>query len=71
MTEPSRHFLRFKQVKAKVGLGHTKIHEMIKAGEFPRPYPLGPRAVGYLSTEIEAWIDSRIAAANRDSAGAA
>ena len=35
----------------------------IKSGEFPKSYPLGPRAVGWLAEDVEAWIDSRIQAA--------
>jgi prophage regulatory protein len=56
-------FHRLKQVKAQVGYGRTSIYEMIKRGEFPKPYALGPRAVGWLSTDIAAWIESRIKAA--------
>lgn len=60
-TEP-RHFLRLKQVKAQVGYSRSSIYEKIKAGEFPKPYPLGARAVGWLSDDIEAWVESRIQA---------
>jgi len=58
----ARHFLRLKQVKAQVGYSGSSIYEKIKAGEFPKPYPLGARAVGWLSDDVEAWIDSRIKA---------
>ena len=57
-----RRFLRLKQVKALVGYSRTSIYEKIKAGEFPKPYPLGARAVGWLADDIEAWIESRIKA---------
>jgi prophage regulatory protein len=36
---------------------------MIASGEFPRPYSLGARAVAWLESEIDDWIDSRIEAA--------
>lgn len=62
MTEPLR-FQRLKEVKAQVGYKRTAIYEMIKRGEFPKPYALGPRAVGWLSSDISAWIESRIKAA--------
>jgi prophage regulatory protein len=63
MAEQFRQFLRLKQIKAQIGLGRTSIYDKIKAGEFPKPYPLGPRAVGWLAEEIDAWIESRIKAA--------
>ena len=28
------------------------------AGKFPRPIPLGERAVGWLEAEIDSWIES-------------
>lgn len=62
--------LRLPQVKARVGLGHTNIYNRIKAGTFPAPVSLGARAVGWISTEIDEWIDNR-AAARCASAGVA
>ena len=61
--QQSRRFLRFPSVKNAVGLGRTAIYEKIKSGEFPRPIPLGARAVGWDSDAIAAWIESRIKAA--------
>ena len=58
-----RRFLRLQNVKAKVGYGRSAIYEKIKTGEFPKPYPLGARAVGWLADDIEAWIEARIRAA--------
>lgn len=63
MAEQLKRFLRLKQVREKIGLGKTAIREKIKRGEFPAPYPLGARAVGFLESEINAWIDSRVKAA--------
>ena len=63
MTQQSRRFLRFREVKQLVGYQRSAIYAKIQAGEFPKPYPLGARAVGWLSDEIEGWIDSRIQAA--------
>ncbi len=58
----SRRFLRLPEVIHISGYGRTSIYEKIKTGEFPKPYPLGARAVGWLAEDIEAWIDSRIQA---------
>ncbi len=63
MTKQSRRFLRFPDVKRAVGYGHTTLYKKIKAGEFPKPYPLGARAVAWLEEDIDAWIESRITAA--------
>lgn len=63
MTQQPRRFLRLPDVKLAVGYGRTAIYQKIKAGEFPKPYPLGARAVAWLSGDIDNWIESRIKAA--------
>jgi prophage regulatory protein len=30
------------------------------SGNFPRPIPLGERAVGWLEAEIDSWIEDRL-----------
>ena len=65
MTDLQAHrFLRLHQVKYQVGLGRSAIYSAIKAGKFPSPYTLseGGRAVGWLSSEIDAYVESRIQA---------
>ncbi len=66
MTNEPRYFLRLKQVQQRVGLGRSTIYERIKTGEFPCPHPLGERAVGWLSSDIENWIDSQLQKARQD-----
>lgn len=60
-----RRFLRLREVKHQVGLGRSAIYEAIRAGRFPKAYPIGARAVAWASDEIEAWIDSRIEASRK------
>lgn len=61
--QTTRRFLRLPEVKQTVGYQRTAIYEKIQSGEFPKPYPLGARAVGWLADDIDAWIESRIKAA--------
>jgi prophage regulatory protein len=61
----SRTILRRRRVEEKTGLGHTQIYEGIKEGSFPRPIPLGRRIVGWLESEIDGWIENRIAERDR------
>ena len=55
-------FLRLPQVIDRTGYRKTAIYERIQQGEFPRPVKLGPRAVGWLDTEVEEWMRSRLKA---------
>ncbi|WP_460421546.1 helix-turn-helix transcriptional regulator [Pseudomonas sp. ZL2] len=53
-------FLRLPEVDFAVGKKRSTIYRDIAAGKFPAPYDLGgSRSVGWLSTEISAWILNR------------
>lgn len=64
----SETILRFPSVKAQSGLSRSHIYEQVQRGEFPAPVRLGRRAVGWLQSEVDAWIASRPASSvGRDS----
>jgi len=54
--------LRLNQVEEMVGLKHSAIYNMVDRGTFPKPIHLTKRAVGWLSHEVQAWLNDRIAA---------
>ena len=54
MNAPKR-FLRLPAVIDAVGIKRTAIYERIKAGTFPAPVQLGPRAVGWDAAELADW----------------
>lgn len=53
--------LRLALVKHRTGLSRSSIYNGIKLGTFPSQISLGPRAVGWLESSINDWIQSRIA----------
>ena len=61
MAEQLRSFLRLKQVKEVTGMSRSWIYEAIRRGEFPSPFSLGARAVGWDSVAIADWQAQRIA----------
>jgi len=63
--------IRLPETLAKTGLSRTRLYEAIAAGTFPKPCKLGPeaRAIGFVETEIDSWIEARIA--ERETAAAA
>lgn len=62
MTTPHPlRLVRLKEVIQRCGLGKTAIYTRIRAGEFPRPVDLGG-VVAWVETEVDAWIEARIAA---------
>ena len=49
-----------KQVEACTGLSRSTIYQYVKDGAFPKPVPVGPRAVGWLESEVSEWIAERV-----------
>ena len=55
-----QNILRLPAVIEKTGLSRSTIYAGIQKGTFPAPVNLGLRSVGWLESEIDAWIESRI-----------
>ena len=73
---PTR-LLRLREVQARVGFGRTGIYARIAAGTFPKSIPLSiksdgrPSIVGWIESEIDSWIEARIAEAREQPAPSA
>jgi prophage regulatory protein len=52
--------LRLPQVKIRVGLSRSSIYLAVSQGKFPRPVSLGARAIGWLESEVDAWLSQRV-----------
>jgi prophage regulatory protein len=57
--------LRRPQVERRTGLSRSTLYLYIQDGHFPRPLRLGPRAVGWLESDVSAWIAGRRSAGTR------
>lgn len=59
--------LRKKAVRDKTGLPISTIYYLISKNKFPRQIPLGGvRSVGWLESDIDQWINDRLAEAGRE-----
>ena len=58
---PTR-ILRLPDVLARTGLSRSTIYVRVANGTFPKPVPLGARAVGWIESDVDEWIRERIAA---------
>ena len=56
----STRILRLPDVKNRTGLSRSTIYALVKNGHFPKYISLGVRSVGWLESEVEAWIEARI-----------
>lgn len=62
--------LRRKSVQARTGLSRSTIYLRVAQGTFPKPIPLGLRAVGWAEVEVDQWIADRIADRDAGQGGA-
>lgn len=67
-SQPHHCILRRKQVEARTGLSRSTLYARIKAGTFPAPVSLGPRAVGWIDSDVQLWVSDRIDAGRRGTA---
>lgn len=52
-------FLRIRDVMSRTGLSRSGIYRAVNEGEFPRPYSLGARSVGWREDEVMTWQTGR------------
>ena len=59
-TSKKERFLRLADVMKRTGLSRSYIYQSISEGKFPSSISLGARSVGWLESEIDAWMQDRI-----------
>jgi prophage regulatory protein len=52
--------LRLPAVKTRTGLSRSTIYLRVSEGTFPRPVSLGGRAVGWIDSEVQQWLERQI-----------
>jgi len=60
-------FLRARAVAERVGLSRTTVWRLVKAKKFPKPVSItgSGYAVGWVASEVDAWIKARIEQRNQ------
>lgn len=58
--------IRLPIVKNRTGLSRSTIYLLIHQKKFPLPVSLGQRAVGWIESEINDWIEQRIALSRQE-----
>jgi prophage regulatory protein len=53
-------FLRLPEVMRRTGYGRSSIYAKMTRGEMPKSVKLGSKAIGFIESEIDEWIASRI-----------
>jgi prophage regulatory protein len=61
-----KRVLSFPDLKSEKGIAWSRqqVWRQVKAGKFPAPIKLGEGTAAWLETEIDAWLDERVAERN-------
>lgn len=60
--------IRLSEVINRVGLCRASIYNLIKAHDFPAQIQLGLNSVGWVESDVQTWINNRIAASRQTTA---
>ncbi len=55
----SDHVMTRKAVIAATGRSATSLWRDCQAGTFPAPRQIGPKRIGWISSEVQKWLESR------------
>ena len=55
----------------RLGISRSTLYTLVKSKQFPRQISLGARAVGWLESDVEAYIAARVAASRPAQKGVA
>lgn len=61
MNTPLR-LLRASEVAHRIGVGRSMLFQLVAKREFPQPIRITSRNVGFVESEVDGWINARIAA---------
>ncbi|CAI1194497.1 helix-turn-helix transcriptional regulator [Serratia marcescens] len=65
---PRERFIRLPEVLYTTGLSRSTVYEMMGRKQFPVQVSLGGKNVAWLVSEVEHWMDERIANRHQGSA---
>lgn len=57
----SQSFIRLSEVQRRTGYSKAWIYRLIKEPRFPQSVKIGSRSIAFIESEIEEWINQRIA----------
>ena len=60
MNTTNQSLIRLQEVLKRTGFGKAWIYRLISEGRFPAPVKIGVRAVAFVESEVDEWIQSVI-----------
>ncbi|ANP63868.1 MULTISPECIES: helix-turn-helix transcriptional regulator [Vibrio] len=63
-TKNQVRFIRLSEVLNRTGLSKAHVYRLMNDGEFPQTVSLGLRAVAWLESEVNQWIEQKLTQRN-------
>ncbi|EMM6764535.1 AlpA family transcriptional regulator [Pluralibacter gergoviae] len=57
----SQSLIRFDEVQKRTGYSKAWIYRLLKENRFPQSVKIGSRAIAFIESEVDEWINQRIA----------
>lgn len=62
----SKSLIRFSEVQRRTGYSKAWIYRLMSHGKFPKSVKIGTRAIAFVESEIDQWINERIAESRKE-----
>jgi prophage regulatory protein len=60
--------LKMPEVRTITGLSKSHLYALAQNGEFPKPVKLSERSSAWVESEVDSWIEERIAQRDQEAA---
>lgn len=58
--------IRMSETMRRTGYGKAWIYRFISQNKFPKPIKIGSRSIAFVESEVDEWINQRIAESRRE-----
>ncbi|MEI7253538.1 helix-turn-helix transcriptional regulator [Dickeya dadantii] len=62
----SNNLIRLPEVQRRTGYSKAWLYRLISQDRFPQPVKIGSRSIAFVESEIDDWINQRIAESRRE-----
>lgn len=62
----SQSLIRLPEVMRRTGYGKAWIYKLIQQGKFPQSVKIGTRSIAFVESEVNEWINQRIAESRKE-----
>lgn len=62
----SQNLIRMPETMRRTGYGKAWLYRLISQDRFPKPVKIGSRSIAFVESEVDEWINQRIAESRKE-----